>query len=94
MLFKRITSAELIYELCQCQQIRHTEDGTMLTYDDLRIRSHEIRPLGRNRADGHIIDLQQETSSIAVVPLADASELFAAQWVKRMGDANKTCRCD
>jgi hypothetical protein len=92
--FKRIASAELIYELCQCQQIRHTEEGTMLTYDNLWIRSLEIRPLRRNRADGRIIDLQQETSSIAVVPLAHGSELFATQGVKRVGDAHKTRRCD
>jgi len=66
----------------------------MLAYDDLRIRSHEIRPLRRNRADRRIIDLQQKSFSIAVVPLAHASELFAAQWVERMGDTHKTRRCE
>ena len=66
----------------------------MLAYDDLRIRSNQIRPLRRNRADGRIVDSQQETSSIAVVPLAHASELFAAEWMERMRDAHKTRRYD
>ena len=86
--------AELIYQAFEFQQIRHAEERTMLTYDDLRIRSNEICPLQRNRAYGRIIDLQQKPSSIAVVPLAYASELFAAERMERMSDAHKTCRCD
>lgn len=62
----------------------------MLAHDDLRVRSYEIRPLRRNRADSRIIDLQQKTFSIAVVPLAHANELSAAERVERMRDAHKT----
>ena len=72
------------------EQIRHAKERTMLAQDDLRIGSNEIRPLRRNRADGHIIDSQQETSSIAVVPLAHAGELFAPMWMERVRDAHKT----
>ena len=66
----------------------------MLAYDDLRVRSNEIRPLRRNRADGCIIDLQQKTSSIAVVPFTYASDLLAAERMERMRDAYKTRGCD
>ena len=86
--------AELFYQLCEFQQIRHAEKRTIPAYDDLRIRSNEIRPLRRNRADGDIIDPEQETSSITVVSLAHASDLPAAERMKRMRDAHKTHRWD
>jgi hypothetical protein len=87
-------SAELIYQSSEFQKIRQAEERTMFAYDDLRIRSHQIRPLRRNRADRRIIHLQQKTSSSPVLPLAHARELFAAEWMKRMCDAHKTRRCD
>ena len=66
----------------------------MLAYNNLQVRSNEVRPLRRNRADGRIIDSEQETSSITVVPLAHAGELFAAQWMERVRDAHKARRWD
>lgn len=90
----RITSAELIYQPYEFQQICHAEKRPMPPNDDLRVRSNKIRPLRRNRADGRIIHVQQETSPIAVVPLAYASELLAAEWMERVRDAHKTCGCD
>jgi hypothetical protein len=90
----RIASAQLLYQPGEFQQIRHAEERTLLADDDLRVRSNEIRPLRWNRADGSIIDAQQETSSITVVPLAHASELFAAEWMEWVRDAHKTRRCD
>ena len=66
----------------------------MPAHDDLRVRSNEVRPLLRNRADRPIIDLQQETPTIEVAPLAHASKLLAVQWMKRMRDAHKTRCCD
>ena len=66
----------------------------MLAHDDLRVRSYEIRPLRWNRADGRIIDLQQETSSISVVPFAYTNEILAAERMERMRDAHKTRGCD
>lgn len=66
----------------------------MLAYDDLRVWSNQIRPLRRNRANGRIVDAQQKTSAVTVVPLAHASELLAAEWMERVPDAHKTRRCD
>jgi hypothetical protein len=88
-----MTSADLIYKPYKFQQIRYAEQRTVLAYDNLWVRSNEIRPLLRNRTDRPIIDLQQETLSIKVAPLAHASELLAAKWMKRVRDAYKTCRC-
>lgn len=85
-----VPPAELIYEPCQFQQIRHTEHRAMLADGDLRVRSNQIRPLRRNRANSRIVDPQQKTSSRKVVPLAHASELLAAEWMKRVRDTHKT----
>ena len=78
LVLSRITLAELIYQAFEFQQIRHAEERTILAYDDLRIWSNEIRPLQWNRADRHIIDPEQETSSVTVVSFAHASDLPAA----------------
>ena len=51
-------AAELIDQPREFQQVCHAEERTMLTYDDLRVNSNEIRPLQRNRADSRIIDPQ------------------------------------
>jgi hypothetical protein len=66
----------------------------MLAYDDLRIWSNQIRPSRRNGANGRIVDAQQKTPSVTVVPLAHASELLATEWMERVRDAHKTRRCD
>ena len=93
-LFPRIPISELIYQAFEFQQIGHAEERTITAYDDLRIGSNEIRPLWRNRADRDIIDPEQETSSVTVVSLAHASDLPAAERMKRMRDAHKTHRWD
>lgn len=66
----------------------------MLADDDLRVRGNQICPLRRNGANGRIVDAQQKTSSVTVVPLAHASELLATEWMERVRDAHKTRRCD
>jgi hypothetical protein len=56
-LLHRLTSAQLLDQPYEFQQIRHTKERTLLAEDKLRVRRHEIRPLWRNRADGRLIDL-------------------------------------
>src|SRR5687767_1238164 len=70
----RTPAAKLLDQPCEFQQIRYAEERTLLADDELRVRSNEIRPLRWNRADSNIIDAQQETSAITVVPLAYARE--------------------
>jgi len=82
-------SAELIYESSKFHQIHHAEERTVPAYNDFRVRSNPVRPLRRNRTDGFVIDPQQESSSIAVVPLAHAGKLFAAERMEWVCDAHK-----
>ena len=91
-LLPRMTVAELIYQAFELQHLRHAKERTILAHDDLRIGGNEIRPLRRNRANGDIIDPEQETSSVTVVSLAYASELPAAERMEWMRDAHKTHR--
>jgi len=93
-LLHRITSAQLIYQPCEFQQIRHAEERTPLADDTLRIRRDEIRPLRWNRADSRLIDAQQEPSAIPVVPLAHARKLLAAERMEWVRDAHKTRHCN
>ena len=66
----------------------------MPTHDDLWIRSNEICPLWRDRANDYIIDTEQKSLSIAVVPLTYARELHTAERMKRMRYPHKTRGCD
>jgi hypothetical protein len=89
----RITSAKLLYQPGEFQQIRHAEERTPLADDNLRIRRDEICPQRWNRADSHIIDAQQEPFARTVVPLAHARELLAAERMEWVRDAHKTRQC-
>jgi hypothetical protein len=88
------TAAELVDKLRESQQIRDTEERTVLPYDDVRGSSREIRPLLRNRADCPVINLQQQALSIGIAPFAHTSELFPGERMKRVGDTYKMRRCD
>jgi hypothetical protein len=66
----------------------------MPAYGDLWIRRNEIRPLWRDRANGYIIDTEQKSLSIAVVPLTYARELPAVERMERMRYPHKTRGCD
>jgi len=84
-----VALAELVHKPRKFEQIRHAEERTVLAYDDFRIRGGKIRPLRQNRADRHLIHLQQQTLAVNVVALAHANELLAVQRMKRVRDAYK-----
>jgi hypothetical protein len=90
----KLPPAEFFYQLREFQQIRKAEKRTMPAHDDLRIGSNVIRPLWRDRANGYIIDAEQQTLSIAVVPLTYAWELFAAERMERMRYPHKARGCN
>jgi len=79
----------LLHKPREIEQIRQAEERTVLAYDDFRIRDGKIGPLRQNRADCHLINLQQQTLAVNVVALAYADELPAAQRMKRVRDARK-----
>jgi hypothetical protein len=88
------TPAEPLHQSREFHQVRHAEERALLAHDHLRIWRNEVCPLRRNGADALAIDLQEQASSRAVVPLAHANQLLSAQGVKRMRDAHKARRCD
>ena len=89
----RLTSAQLLDQPEEFQQICYAKERSLRADDDLRVRPHKIRPLRWTRADGRLIDLQQKSSARPVVPLAHARELLAAEGMEWVGDAHKTRRC-
>lgn len=88
-----IPPAQLLDQSGEFQQIHYAEERLLPTDDNLGVRRHEIRPLRRNRADGHLIDVEQEPSAIAGVPLTYARQLLAAERMEWVRDAHKTRRC-
>ena len=92
-LLHRLPSAQLLDQPYEFQQIRHAKERSLRTDDDFRVRCHEIRPLRGNRANGRLINLQQEPSARPGVPLAHACELSAAERMEGVRDVHKTRRC-
>jgi hypothetical protein len=60
-----------------------------LPHDNFGIRENHVGPLRRNRANGAVVDAQQNSLAGPVIALTDADELPATEWVKRMGYADK-----
>lgn len=88
----RTTSAEPFYQPSEFHQVRHPEKRSPLAQDELRIRDGNVRPLWWDRATGLVIDLQQKTHAIAVVPSTQAGELLSAKGMERMSHPHKVRR--
>jgi hypothetical protein len=91
---QRITSAEPLDQSSEFHQVRHPEERSPLTHDDLRVLGNKVRPLRGNRANGLIINLQQKPPAIAVVPFTQAGELLSAEGMERMSYPHKARRCE
>ncbi len=86
------------HEIGKLQQVYDPKECASLPDNDFRIRGDRVGPLRRNRANGPVIDPQQQPLAGAVIPLADADERLAAVGVERMRyphklrrSAGKTC---
>jgi hypothetical protein len=90
---ERSALAHLVHKSSEFEQIRYTEQRTLLAEDDLRVGGGQIRPLQRNGANRDVVDPEQEPSSVTVVSLAHASQLFAAKRMERVRDAHKAHPC-
>jgi hypothetical protein len=55
-LLHHLPSAQLLDQPDEFQQIRYAKERSLRAEDDFGVRSHEIRPLRWNRANGHLID--------------------------------------
>jgi hypothetical protein len=70
-------------------QIRNTQVRTPVAHHKIRVGDHLVGPLWRNRANGTIIDLENDPFPIAVVSFRYANELTSAERVKGVGYAYK-----
>ena len=93
-LLDRIALPKPINQASKFQQVHHTEKRPPLTHDDLGIRSDQIRPLRRNRANRSNLGFKQQSHPIAVVSLAHANQLLTTQWMERMRHPYKTRCCN
>jgi hypothetical protein len=73
-------------------QVRDSEGRAPLPYDNFGIRGNHVSPLRRNRANGAVVDAQQNSLAGPVIALTNADELPAAVWVEGMGYADKLRR--
>ena len=90
---QRSALAHLVHKSSEFEQIHYAEQRTLLAEHDLRVGGGQIRPLQRNGANRDIVDPEQEPSSVTVVSLAHASQLFAAKRMERVRDAHKAHPC-
>ena len=73
-------------------QVHDAQERTAPAHDQLWVGGDDVCPLQRNRADGRLVELLQESLAVSVVPLADADELLSAERVERMRYAHKVRR--
>jgi hypothetical protein len=93
-LLPRSPAAQATQNPLKLEQIRDTEGYTPPAEDDLRIRGDEVCPLQGNRASRLIVNLQQESPAVTVIPLAHAGQRLPAEWMEGMRHAYKTHRRD
>jgi hypothetical protein len=89
---QRTASTEPFYQPSQFHQVRHPENRSPLAQDEFRILGGNVRPLWRDRATGLVIDLQQKTHAIAVVPSTQAEEFLSAKGMEGMSHLHKVRR--
>jgi hypothetical protein len=84
-----VSAGKASHEAGKVDEVREAQEGTPLAQEDLQIGGDKVCPLRWYRADGRLIDLQQQPFAVAVVALADAGELPPAEGMERMGYAYK-----
>jgi hypothetical protein len=78
----------------ELHQVAGPKMCTTCSENGLRVGDPDVGPLRRNRADLLVVDLQKESLSVAVVPLAHAYQPSTAQRVKGMCYEHKLGRSD
>ena len=79
------------HKTCKPYQIRDAKERAALSHDEFWIRGHYICPLWRNGTNGRVVDAQQESLAVSVIPLAYTDELSPAKWMKGMRYEHKLC---
>ena len=88
----RIAPLQATQKPLKPQQVSDADECVSLADNDLRVRGDEVRPLQGNRANRLLVNLQQESPAVTVIPFAHANERLPAEWMKRMRHTYKTRR--
>jgi hypothetical protein len=56
----------------ELQQVHNAKESAAAAHDHLEVRCDSVGPLRRNRANDQLIDPQQQSLAVAVVPHPDA----------------------
>ena len=83
---------EALHKSRKFQQIRNPENRASLPHGDFGIRGDHVGPLRRNRANSVVVDAQQVSLAGPVLTLADEDKLPSAEWMERVGYADKLCQ--
>ncbi len=86
-----------LHEVGELEKVRDSSHRTILADGNVRLGPHVVRPLRRHRADGLLVDPEQQPHAVPVVPPTDADQLSAAERVegvrythKALGRSGKT----
>ena len=74
-----LPAAQTAQKPLQFQQVPEAEQRPSPAEDDIRVRGHKVRPLRGDRADRHLVNLQQESPAVTVIPLAHANKRLPAE---------------
>jgi hypothetical protein len=89
---QRTTSTEPFYQPSEFHQVRHPENCSPLAQNELWILGGNVRPLWGDCATGLVIDSQQKTHAMAVVPSTQAEEFLSAKGMEGMSHLHKVRR--
>jgi hypothetical protein len=90
----RLPAAQTTQKPLKLQQVCDAEQCAPSADDGLRVRGDEVRPLAGNRAYRHLVNLQQESPAVTVIPLAHADKRLPPEWMEGMCHTYKTRRSD
>ena len=90
----RLPAAQTIQKPLKLQQVCDAEPCAPPADDGLWVRGDKLRPLPGNRAYRHLVNLQQESPAVTVIPLAHADKRLPAEWMEGMRHTYKTRRSD
>ena len=90
----RLPATQTAQKPLQFQQVSDAEQRPSPADDDFRVRGHKVRPLPGDRAYRHLVNLQQESAAVTVIPLAYADKRLPAEGMEGMSHTDKTRRSD
>ena len=82
-----------LHQIRELQKVRQTDHGTVVADRHPRTGRRLVGPVHWHGADCLLVDLQQESRAVPVIPTPDANELPAAERMEWVRHAHKMRRC-